>query len=175
MSLLISFSLFSQENNIFKFNLLGATVEEIIKEEGNDHELIKLAQDGSDYFNRIRNGNIDIETYKRDNFYIARLYYHERLIFGHRSFIIYRFTPDGICSGCCFFIDLPKSNNIADHFFLFDEIYNYLLNLYDNSRMKIISTKQTNYQLELDSNILKMRLVIQEKGNAYIYLQYLGR
>ena len=168
-----SFVLSSQENTIFKFNLLGSTIDEIIALEGPFDGWLWEILDLGYYFSRLRDESFDRELYWNENSYIQRAFYDvNRKVFDYPSRIGYYFTENSVCSSCRYIMYLPDSSDINDHLFNFNNILNYLMELYGDQRIQIIKISEKWYLLELDNKELSMKLYTFDEGRAQVDLWY---
>ena len=168
-----SFVLFSQENAVFKFNLLGSTIDEIIALEGPFDGWHSEILDLRYYFSRLRNENFDRELYWNENSYIQRAFYDvNRKVFDYPSRIGYYFTRNGSCIQCRYIVYLPDSSDINNHLLIFNNILNYFIELYGDQRIQIMEILEKWYLLELDNNRLSMRLRTWDENRAEIEIYY---
>jgi hypothetical protein len=166
--------LFSQENAIFKFNLFGSTIDEIIALEGPFDEWHWKIFDLDYYFSRQKDENFDRGHYIDENSYIGRASYNNKNVFDYHSRISYSFNENGICTKCQYVINLPVSSDESRHLFIFNNILNYFIKLYGDQRIKI-EILDKKYILELDNNRLTMSLFTFNwlgQDRAWIYLWY---
>jgi hypothetical protein len=167
--------LFSQENTVFKFNLFGSTIDEIIASEGPFDEWHWEIFDLDYYFLRQGDENFDRGDYIDENSYIGLAFYNNRYVFDYHARIGYSFNENGICTNCRYIIHLPVSSDKSRHLFIFNDIFNYFIKLYGDQRIKIIEISEKKYILELGNNRLAMSLFTFNwfgQDRAQIYLWY---
>ena len=142
---------FSQENTIFKFNLLGLTIDEIIALEGPFDSWKEFPLDVGDLISRLKEESFDIGQYFMENSYIRSASYDiNRNVLGYRANIGFDFTENGICIGCRYILFLPNNSDINEHLLIFNNVLNYFIELY-NQRIRILEMSERKYIFELDN------------------------